>query len=478
MARQVSLNEENESWNEGAKPNVVLPNAMVTTTPSFIVGLVGSAGSLGAFKAFVGALPTHLGMAYVIVSHTSPIADSELTAILSRLTKMPTRLASLAMTIQKNHIYVIPSKAYFDVEGFAFKALSPPSRRGNHGDLFFRSLAEAMGARAVGVVLSGYGSDGTEGCGHIKANGGTTFAQDSSAEVGFMTSSAQASGDVDFVLAPERMPGELERLMRNVKKRRIVSQFDDSGSGESLLASATPQQNHLLAALSEDVQHRLFAHLELTPVRLGDVLYESGGTMRHVYFPTTSIIALLHDLENGKSSAISVVGNEGLVGVSLIMGGEHTLGRAVVQNAGFAYRLLGQRIKDELKSHGKMELLFLRYTQALITQMTQTAACNLHHSIDERLSRWLLLSLDRLSTDRLIMTQELIANMLGVRREGVTEAASKLQEAEVIEYNRGKIIVLDRPRLEELSCECYAVIKKETDRLLPYLPGSESSLRR
>jgi CRP-like cAMP-binding protein len=190
--------------------------------------------------------------------------------------------------------------------------------------------------------------------------------------------------------------------------------------------------------------------------------------LRHVYFPTDSIVSLLYVMENGSSAEISVVGNEGVVGVSLFMGGESTPSRALVQSAGYAYRLLSQRMKDEFNRHGEMLLLMLRYTQSLITQMAQTAVCNRHHSIDQQLCRWLLLSLDRLPSNRLTMTQELIANMLGVRREGVTDAASKLQHQKVIEYHRGKITVLDRPALERLSCECYAVVKKETDRLLPY----------
>ncbi|MWV17384.1 helix-turn-helix domain-containing protein [Pseudomonas sp. L-22-4S-12] len=231
-----------------------------------------------------------------------------------------------------------------------------------------------------------------------------------------------------------------------------------------------PQQNHLLAALSGEVQQRLFSHLEHVSLPLGKVLYESGDTMRHVYFPTDSIISLLYVMESGASAEISVVGNEGLVGIALFMGGESTPSRAIVQSGGYAYRLHGQRLKDEFNRHGELLVLMLRYTQALITQMAQTAVCNRHHSIDQQLCRWLLLSLDRLPSNQLTMTQELIANMLGVRREGVTEAAGKLQLQGVIEYSRGHITVLDRSKLEQLSCECYAVVKKETDRLLPYLP--------
>lgn len=229
-----------------------------------------------------------------------------------------------------------------------------------------------------------------------------------------------------------------------------------------------PHQNHLIAALPIDAQNRLMPYLELVPLPLGKVLYESGGTLRHVYFPTDSIISLLYVMESGASAEISVVGNEGIVGIALFMGGESTPSRAIVQSGGYAYRLLGQRFKEEFNRHTEMLLLLLRYTQSLITQMAQTAVCNRHHSIDQQLCRWLLLSLDRLPGNRLTMTQELIANMLGVRREGVTEAAGKLQKLGVIKYARGEITVLDRPALEGLVCECYAVVKKETDRLLPH----------
>jgi CRP-like cAMP-binding protein len=231
-----------------------------------------------------------------------------------------------------------------------------------------------------------------------------------------------------------------------------------------------PQQNHLLAALSSAVQERLFAHLEPVNLPLGKVLYESGDTLRHVYFPTDSIISLLYVMESGASAEISVVGNEGLIGIALFMGGESTPSRAIVQSGGHAYRLLGQRLKDEFNRHGELLHLMLRYTQALITQMAQTAVCNRHHSIDQQLCRWLLLSLDRLRGNQLTMTQELIANMLGVRREGVTEAAGKLQKLGVIDYNRGHINVLDRAKLEHLSCECYAVVKAETDRFSEQRP--------
>ncbi|MDR6713750.1 CRP-like cAMP-binding protein [Pseudomonas hunanensis] len=232
----------------------------------------------------------------------------------------------------------------------------------------------------------------------------------------------------------------------------------------------TPRHNHLLAALPAQAFDRLQGDLELVTLPLGKALYESGDTLRHVYFPTDSIISLLYVMENGASAEISVVGNEGLVGIAVFMGGESTPSRAIVQSAGHAYRLPGQRLKDEFNRHGELLLLMLRYTQALITQMAQTAVCNRHHSIDQQLCRWLLLSLDRLQSDQLRMTQELIANMLGVRREGVTDAAGKLQRLGVIEYSRGHIKVLDRARLETLSCECYEVVRKETERLLPYLP--------
>ncbi len=242
----------------------------------------------------------------------------------------------------------------------------------------------------------------------------------------------------------------------------------DAVTGPPRMHTPSPYENHLIAALPDEEANRLIAHLELVELSLGEVIYESGDAMKYVYFPTDSIISLLYVMENGASAEISVVGNEGIVGVAVFMGGESTPSRAVVQSAGHAYRLPGQRLKDEFQRHGPMLLLMLRYTQALITQMAQTAVCNRHHSIDQQLCRWLLLSLDRLPDNQLTMTQELIANMLGVRREGVTEAAGKLQKLGVIEYARGHITVVDRPRLEQLSCECYAVVKKECDRLLPW----------
>ncbi len=230
--------------------------------------------------------------------------------------------------------------------------------------------------------------------------------------------------------------------------------------------SLQPAHNHILAALPSEAQERIFPHLEEVSMPLGKVLYEPGDKMRHVYFPTDCIVSLLYVMQSGASAEISVVGNEGLVGISLFMGGESTSSRALVQSGGRGYRLRGQRLVDEFNRHGQLMSLVLRYTQALITQMAQTAVCNRHHSIDQQLCRWLLLSLDRLPTKHLIMTQELIANMLGVRREGVTEAAGRLQKLGVIEYRRGHIEVVDRTKLEQLSCECYAVVKRETDRLL------------
>jgi CRP-like cAMP-binding protein len=238
--------------------------------------------------------------------------------------------------------------------------------------------------------------------------------------------------------------------------------------GRNLVESApnTPTQNDLLAALPASDYQRLLPDLELVPLPLGMAVYESGGTLDYVYFPTDCIVSLLYVLEDGASAEIAVVGHEGLVGVALFMGGESTSSRAVVQSAGSAYRLASKVLKKEFE-YGPLQHLLLRYTQALITQMAQTAVCNRHHSVEQQLCRWLLLSLDRLPSNELSMTQELIANMLGVRREGVTEAAGKLQAAGLIQYNRGHIKVLDRPKLEARVCECYAVVKRESDRLLP-----------
>ena len=228
-----------------------------------------------------------------------------------------------------------------------------------------------------------------------------------------------------------------------------------------------PRKNHLLAALPAAEWQRWLPQLESVEMPLGQVLYESGSNIKHVYFPTTSIVSLLYVMENGASAEIAVVGNEGIVGISLFMGGESTPSRAVVQSAGHGFRLDAQTMKDEFNRAGPVLHLLLRYTQALITQMSQTAVCNRHHSLDQQLCRWLLLSLDRLQGTDLVMTQELIANMLGVRREGVTEAAHTLQQVGLIRYARGHITVLDRKGLEERVCECYGVVKKEYDRLLP-----------
>lgn len=225
--------------------------------------------------------------------------------------------------------------------------------------------------------------------------------------------------------------------------------------------------NHLLAALPDAEWQRWLPQLESVDMPLGEVLYESGNTLSHVYFPTTSIVSLLYVMENGASAEIAVVGNEGIVGISLFMGGGSTPSRAVVQSAGRGLRLAAQTMKDEFDKNGLVLQLLLRYTQALITQMAQTAVCNRHHTLDEQLCRWLLLSLDRLHGNDLVMTQELIANMLGVRREGVTQAALSLQEGGLIRYARGRISVLDRTGLEKRTCECYAVVKREYDRLLP-----------
>jgi len=229
----------------------------------------------------------------------------------------------------------------------------------------------------------------------------------------------------------------------------------------------TPKQNHLLAALPAEDYARLLPDLELIPLPLGWAVYEAGGHLGYLYFPTNSIVSLLYVMEDGASAEIAVTGNEGLVGIALFMGGESTPSRAVVQSAGYGYRLKASILKREFALGGQLQYLALRFTQALITQMAQTAVCNRHHSVEQQLCRWLLLSLDRLASNELTMTQELIANMLGVRREGVTEAAGKLQEDGLIHYSRGHITVLDRPKLEKRVCECYAVVKREFDRLLP-----------
>ena len=234
-----------------------------------------------------------------------------------------------------------------------------------------------------------------------------------------------------------------------------------------MTSTAEPRNNQLLAALPAAEWDRWLPQLESIEMPLGQVLYESGTTLSHVYFPLTSIVSLLYVMENGSSAEIAVVGNEGIVGISLFMGGESTPSRAVVQSAGRGFRLNAETMKEEFNRAGPVLHLLLRYTQALITQMAQTAVCNRHHSLDQQLCRWLLLSLDRLQGNDLVMTQELIANMLGVRREGVTEAALKLQKDGLIRYSRGRISVLDRAGLEQRTCECYAVVKNEYDRLLP-----------
>jgi CRP-like cAMP-binding protein len=233
-----------------------------------------------------------------------------------------------------------------------------------------------------------------------------------------------------------------------------------------------PRQNHLLDALPEAEYVCLFEHLELVAMPLGEVIYESGGELHYAYFPTNCIVSLLYVMESGASAEIAVVGNEGIIGVALFMGGKTMPNRAVVQSAGFGFRLHAPLLQEACNQNGSLLRLLLRYTQALITQMAQTAVCNRHHSVDQQLCRWLLLSLDRLQGSELTMTQELIANMLGVRREGVTEAAGKLHKAGLIDYRRGHITVLDRPGLEVRVCECYQVVRTEFERLLPSLPGA------
>ncbi len=241
----------------------------------------------------------------------------------------------------------------------------------------------------------------------------------------------------------------------------------------------TPKQNHILAALPEADYTRLLPDLELIPMPLGWPVYESGGHMGYLYFPTTSLVSLLYVMEDGASAEIAISGSEGLIGISLFMGGESTPSRAVVQSAGNGYRLKASALKKEFAMGGNLQHLALRYTQALITQMAQTAVCNCHHTLRQQLCRWLLLSLDRLPGNEIVMTQELIGNMLGVRREGVTEAAGRLQADGLIQYSRGHIKVLDRAKLEKRVCECYAVVKKEYDRLLPYeIPGLPNTITR
>ncbi|MDI1292720.1 MAG: Crp/Fnr family transcriptional regulator [Methylobacter sp.] len=245
-----------------------------------------------------------------------------------------------------------------------------------------------------------------------------------------------------------------------------------------MTVSHSPRQNYLLDTLLSDEYERLFPDLELIEMPLGEVIYESGDELHHAYFPTTCIVSLLYVMENGASAEIAVVGNDGIIGVALFMGGGTMPNRAVVQSAGYAYRLRAPQLMLEFdrfggRRYGTLHNLLLRYTQALITQMAQTAVCNRHHSVDQQLCRWLLLSIDRLTSNELTMTQELIANMLGVRREGVTEAAGKLQQAGLIDYSRGHITVLDKPGLEARVCECYQVVKTEFDRLLPRTVDTE-----
>ena len=235
----------------------------------------------------------------------------------------------------------------------------------------------------------------------------------------------------------------------------------------SMPSAHSPNQNHLLAALAPRDRERIDPHLKLVAMPLGEVVHDAGEVLRHAYFPTDSIVSLIYIMADGSSAQIAVVGNDGIVGVPLFMGSETTPSRAVVQSAGHAFRIAGQQLAAEFHRNGQLQHLLLRYTQALITQMAQTAVCNRHHSLEQQLCRFMLLSLDRLSSNELTITQELIANMLGVRREGVTDAAGKLQRLGIIRYARGRITVLDRSKLEQICCECYAAVKKETDRLQP-----------
>jgi CRP-like cAMP-binding protein len=428
-----------------------------TLDPNFVVGIGGSAGALTAYKAFFEELPATTGMAFVVIFQMNPAANNQLASVLSRHTKMPVIVPTTGMPIRKNHVYVIPPNADLCIESDTFKVIFPCANKSKAVDFFLVSLAGTLGPRAIAIILSGHGQDGTEGCKRIKAMGGTTFTQDRSAEVAGMAASAQASGNVDFVLPAGKIPAELRRLVRSAKPG-----VPQAGTFET----NAPRQNQLIAAFPAAVKDRLLPELELVALPVGKALYDAEEILSDVYFPTTSLISLLYVMENGQSSELAVVGNDGLIGVALFMGGESTSSKAVVQIAGYAYRLSGQRLKDEFNLHGAMMLSLLRYTQALITQMTQTAACNLHHSIDQRLCRCLLLRLDRLPSAKVIMTQEMLSYILGVRREGVTEAAGRLLKLGVIEYVRGQITVLDRPTLEKLSCECYAVVKKESARLV------------
>jgi CRP-like cAMP-binding protein len=245
-----------------------------------------------------------------------------------------------------------------------------------------------------------------------------------------------------------------------------------------MTAGRDPRQNHLLAALPELDWQRWLPHLEFVDLPLGKVLYEAGDTLSHAYFPTDAIVSLLYVMRSGESAEIAVVGYEGMVGIPLFMGGDSTSSRAIVQNAGSGFRIKAQVMKDEFNGAAPVLHLLLRYTQALIAQMTQTAACNKHHTLHQQLCRWLLLSLDRLPGDELDMTQQLIANMLGVPLSEMTEAALFLQRAGIIRYEDGRITVLDRPGLEKLTCECYGVVKREYDRLLPVVktPHGQATL--
>ncbi|MBS1156914.1 MAG: Crp/Fnr family transcriptional regulator [Proteobacteria bacterium] len=265
-----------------------------------------------------------------------------------------------------------------------------------------------------------------------------------------------------ILLAGFRFAGSSGKFLHPIRVLAPIPQW-------SAMTSMTPdhRQNHLLAALPDAEWQCWQPQLELVDMPQGQVLYESGETLRYVYFPTTAIVSLLYLMEDGASTEIAVVGNEGIIGISQFMGGESAFSRAVVLSAGQGFRLKAEAMREEFEHAGPVQHLLLRYTQALITQMAQTAVCNRHHSLDQQLCRWLLLSLDRLPDNEIVMTQELIANMLGVRREGVTESALKLQAAGLIRYARGHITVLDRKGLEERACECYAVVKKEYDRLLP-----------
>ncbi len=267
--------------------------------------------------------------------------------------------------------------------------------------------------------------------------------------------------------SPAQKPGGNRKYFVISAKAHIHGGTISVSLREYMLDVSQLDQNHLFRALPTDVRDRIFPSLELVVMPLGHVLYESGNVLKYVYFPTDCIVSLLYVMENGASAEIAIVGNEGMIGIALFMGGETTPSRAVVQSAGAAYRLKGSLLKTEFARSGSFQNILLRYTQALLTQMSQTAVCNRHHTVEQQLCRWLLLSLDRLASNQLNMTQELIANMLGVRREGVTDAAGKLQERGLIRYSRGRITVLNRPVLEATCCECYAVVKREFDRLLP-----------